>query len=131
MNNVFAFDPVVAAVATGIQVSGIIMGAETGTKKSDTMDLDEKQKKIQQGVHKFFVGMVMITFPLQWHFGCPAYISACWALNTLVTLSFSKYITANSEKFGLDIAKEEIRQLIYSKPHAFDWFIIVDSHYLN
>merc|ERR1712130_514019 len=82
-----------------------------GTKKSDTRDLDEKQKKIQQGVHKFFIGMVLITFPMQWHFGCPAFISACWAMNTLVTLSFSRYITTNSEKFGLDIAKIKMKEI--------------------
>jgi len=62
-------------------------------------------------VHKFFIGMVLITFPMQWHFGCPAFISACWAMNTLVTLSFSRYINTNSEKFGLDIAKIKMKEI--------------------
>ena len=49
-------------------------------------------------------------------------VSGSDLLNTLVTLSFSRYITTNSEKFGLHIAKEEIRQLKvnrgYSRPRA-------------
>ena len=76
------------AFSAALQYGAFRTGAEMGKQ--------DKETKEQQTANKMIAGLIFTTFPLQYYFGLPAYISAMWALNTVITLAFSQILQRNS-----------------------------------
>jgi len=110
IENICLFDPVVAACASSVQLLAIYLGAETGLETKGE-EKDDLQARIQKKVQTFFMGMIMLTLPMQYYFSCPAFISACWVGNTLVTLAFSKMVRLNAEKLNIPNVKVEMDEM--------------------
>jgi len=55
-----------------------------------------------------FMGLTSLTLPAQWYFACPAFLSACWIGNTILTLTMAQIIKRNPDRFEIQTFKDEI-----------------------
>jgi len=88
--NIFECSIACAALGSGLQLAALLRGAEMGKIAND--DMPEQQRKAAQMVTRVFAVGMGATLPLQVYYDMPALLSLMWALNTVVTISFSQSI---------------------------------------